>query len=173
MNTQAQELTYGLIETLKKQEETANLLLLKASEKEKALLDDDLDALKEILELEEDTVSEFEQLEKSRMSQTTQLLSLLDNASKGMSLREIADIIDDPAASKQLNETRIELAEVVTALRDKNIALNRVLAVKNEYADMMLGALTGEASATTRTYTESGDLGLPPDPAPGVVEFFA
>ena len=132
MNTQAQELTYGLIETLKKQEETAKSLLLKASEKEKALLDDDLDALKEILELEEDTVSEFEQLEKSRMSQTTQLLSLLDNASKGMSLREIADIIDDPAASKQLNETRIELAEVVTALRDKNIALNRVLAVKNE-----------------------------------------
>ena len=173
MNNEALNLTCGLIETLRKQQETAEVLLRKAADKETALLADDLDALKEILELEEDTLSEFEQLEKSRKNQTEDLLALLGSAPKGASLREIAERIDDAEMSERLSETGAALAETVTALRDKNIALNRVLSVKNEYADLMLDVLTGNASTTSRTYTESGDLGLPPDPDPGVVEFFA
>ena len=173
MNNEALNLTCGLIETLRKQQETAEVLLRKAADKETALLADDLDALKEILELQEDTLSEFEQLEKSRKNQTEDLLALLGSAPKGASLREIAERIDDAEMSERLSETGAALAETVTALRDKNIALNRVLSVKNEYADLMLDVLTGNASTTSRTYTESGDLGLPPDPDPGVVEFFA
>ena len=100
-------------------------------------------------------------------------MALIGPAPKGASLREIAERIDDAETSRRLSETGAALAETVTALRDKNIALNRVLSVKNEYADLMLDVLTGSATTTSRTYTESGDLGLPPDPDPGVVEFFA
>lgn len=164
---------YGLIEILKDLRERANALLRSAADKEAALVADDLPALKEILESEEDAVQEFEELEKSRKSKTAELIAALGLKSDDLTLRAIAGKIEDPVASKLLDEAGTELAEAAVALRDKNLTLNELLNAKNDYANVMLEILTGGASASSRTYTENGNLDMSPEPGPGVVEIFA
>ncbi len=173
MNREAVKAAYGLIEILKELRTRADALLRSAAEKEAALLSDDLQALKEILESEEDAVQEFEELEKSRKAKTSELIAALGAAPDDLPLRGIAEKIEDPIASKLLVEAGAELAEAAVVLREKNLALNEILNAKNDYANVMLEILTGGALASSRTYTENGGLDTPPEPGPGVVEFFA
>lgn len=162
-----------LVEILTRQHELNCALLQFASEKEAALLADDLGALRSTLESEEDTFQDCAALEKRRAAKTGELIALLGDVPDNLPLRGIAQRLGDPAAAKKLNDAGNRLAEVVVVLREKNLALNDILNVKNDYADVMLEILTGASSAPPRNYTGSGALDSGAEPGPGVVEIFA
>ena len=143
-----------------------------ALEKEKALREDDITLLKDILEQEEEIVSTSALLERKRIAQTAELVSELGLGEEEASLRRIAEMISDEDTQNALKEIGGKLSESVSALRDKNDMLSEVIKLKNDYAEVVLEALTtGDDNA--RNYNASGMIEKQSEDSPGVVEFFA
>lgn len=161
-----------LAQTLTQIHEEMLHLMQCALEKEKALREDDITLLKDIIEREEDIVGTSALLEKKRIAQTAQLVSELGLGEEDASLRRIAEMIADEDVRSALLEVGDKLNETVSALRDKNDMLSEVIKLKNDYAEVVLEALTtGDDNA--RNYNASGVIEKASEDSPGVVEFFA
>ena len=161
-----------LAQTLTQLHEEMLCLMQCALEKEKALREDNITLLKDILEREEDIVGASALLEKKRIAQTNELVSGLGLGEENVSLRSVAGMIADEDTKNALLEIGDKLNETVLALRDKNDMLSEVIKLKNDYAEVVLEALTmGDDNA--RNYNASGVIEKASEDSPGVVEFFA
>ncbi|MBR5261428.1 MAG: flagellar export chaperone FlgN [Oscillospiraceae bacterium] len=162
----------ALAQTLTQLHEEMLRLMQCALEKEKALREDDITLLKDIIEREEDIVGACTLLEKKRISQTAQLVSGLGLGEEEASLRRIAEMIADEDIKSAMLEVGDKLNETISALRDKNDMLFEVIKLKNDYAEVVLEALT-TGDDTARNYNASGMIEKQSEDSPGVVEFFA
>ncbi|MBR4953691.1 MAG: flagellar export chaperone FlgN [Oscillospiraceae bacterium] len=161
-----------LAQTLTQLHEEMLCLMQCALEKEKALREDDITLLKDIIEREEDIVGACALLEKKRIAQTAQLVSGLGLGEEEASLRRIAEMIADEDIKSAMLEVGDKLNETISALRDKNDMLSEVIKLKNDYAEVVLEALT-TGDDTARNYNASGMIEKQSEDSPGVVEFFA
>jgi len=158
--------------TLTEIHETMLRLTQCALSKEKALREDDIAQLKDILEQEEEIIVISADLEKKRAAQIAELVAELGIEEDNVSLRLIAERIAHEETQKALLEIGAKLNETITALRDKNDMLSEVIKLKNDYAEVVLEALT-TGDDTARNYNASGVIQKQSEDSPGVVEFFA
>ena len=143
-----------------------------AISKETALREDDITMLKDILEQEEDIIIASAELEKKRAAQTAELVSELGIEEENVSLRHIAQHIAHEETRNALLEIGDKLGKAVFELRERNDILNEVISLKNDYAGVILEALT-VGSDTPRNYNAFGTIEQQSEDSPGVVEYFA
>lgn len=161
-----------LAQVLTRMQEVSLQLMQCALDKESALRADNIKQLKDIVEQEEDILGEFSVLEKKRIAQTVELAKALGLSEETVSLRQIAEKLQQEDVREELLQTGARLGETVSELRDKNIVLTEIINLKNDYAGVMLEALT-VGRETTRNYNASGSLDSQRGAEPGVVEYFA
>ncbi len=152
----AQKLTIAL----NRQKGLAQQLIQCAEEKRKALMDGELDTLKQVLEKEEEICLVFQKMEMARQAVTLQLLQKHGITQQGISLREIVEILPANPVAAGLNEAGNTLAEVVGELQRKNATVDEILTLKSDYADLMLEILAGshDSNSNNRSYDNRGEV---------------
>lgn len=161
-----------LAQILAQMNEISLRLMQHALDKEVALRADDINMLKDIVEQEEDVLGEFALLEKKRIARTVELADALGLDREQVSLSQIAEKLTQEDVRGELLQAGAALGKTVTELRDKNAVLTEIINLKNDYAGVMLEALT-VGKETNRNYNASGMIENPGEDSPGVVEFFA
>jgi hypothetical protein len=159
-----------LVKILDRQCMLADQLLDCASRAESALIEENLEELKDTAEQEEDLSAEFSEYEKRRMEQALALSELLGIAKKNPSLREIAGQLGDRELAERLRSAGSALAAAAQRVQEKNGQVHEILLLKSAYTDTMLGLMTGASAKRNHSYDIHGGKVEADGPQEGIYE---
>lgn len=170
MEQQIDRAVRSLEKLLLEQKDLTEQLIVCGEQTEAALVKNDLNDLKEIVEHEEDLTIQFGEKERARIQQVRTLLVLLSVPNQNASLKEIGSCLPDSDAAARLCGVGDALGKSVVRLQKKSRSLKELLTLKSDYTDMMLRLLTGSDDCRSQSYNGRGDRTKPYDGNNGIYE---
>ncbi|SMC35529.1 flagellar protein FlgN [Papillibacter cinnamivorans] len=139
-------------------------LLSASSRKKAAVISGDLELLKVSLREEETLTEELAGLENDRAALSEKLSLSFGAGGRKLSLKDLADLTEDPELKKKMLSVRDELGGLV-GIQKKNNRVNRELILrKQKYTSEMLRAML-RPEGTGAVYNCSGKIGDGPGDA--------
>lgn len=166
LNTAAETLE----KILREQTHLAGRLYNCICNKEHALVEEKLTALKKAVENEEDLVQDLSDKEKTRQDEVQNLIAMLAIPEKNPSLRDLTAKMGDKDLTERLNHAGTRLADIVLRVHEKNEEIRALLNLKSAYTETMLQLMTGKSESMDHSYGAHGEILELNDPGPGIYE---
>ncbi|WP_106767252.1 flagellar protein FlgN [Paenibacillus faecalis] len=149
-----------LIDSLQRLEMVYNDMLTLADDKKKAIIDNDVDAIVQLLNRESKGMKNIEQLERERVQAAYAFLQSRGVKSQlDLTLTELARLVFDPKEKANLLEVQTRLSHTLQELKLKNDLNQQLLVQSLEFIDFSLDMLTGKSSQDEAIYHHPSDRG--------------
>jgi flagellar biosynthesis/type III secretory pathway chaperone len=130
-----------LADVMKEQTERHNELHGLSLEEKDAIIQNDIDALQNLVNLKNMVISQNNRLEKQRISLVNDIAEVMGQKSDDLSLSDVIEILTDPADQEKLREAGTILRESLNRLKEINDINKSLLESSIEFVEYSLNAL--------------------------------
>ena len=148
----------NIIDIFTKEKDILSQLLAVSAQKKAHIIAGDVEKLGGILETETALSVEFGQLEENRSALTAGLARRLGQGDGKLTLVQLAGLAEDVRVRDELLALREELTELLKKQKKLNRTNQELISRKNDYINVMLGALIQE-EPLDNTYDSTGCVG--------------
>lgn len=170
MKEQIETAVRSLEELLWGQKELTDQLLACEEKTEAALIGNDLDGLREVVECEEELSLQFAERERIRIQKVQMLAALLEISEPDVSLKKIGKCLPNREAAARLEQVGGALVRSIARAQKKSHTVKELLLLKNDYTDTMLRLLTGSGASRSQSYGGHGERAKTYDENGGMYE---
>lgn len=150
----------ALIDSMQRLETVYNDMLALAASKKRAIMENNVDTIVQLLNRESKGMKVIEQLERDRTEAAyTFLQSRGVKSQLELTLTELARLVFDPEEKAKLLDVQSRLSRTLHELKEKNDLNQQLLQQSLDFIDFSLDMLTGKSSQDEVTYHHPSDKG--------------
>ena len=146
-----------LIKVITQEADYYDQLIKISTDKKIFIINNDINALKDITCTENTLAGKMQRLEKKRLSLIVDIANVLNEKEDNITLSYLADIITDPPQVEEMKDLTVRLKKSITALKELN-EQNKVL-IENalEYIDFSMNVIRSTLDSSPTIFNSKGE----------------
>ncbi len=141
-----------LVDVLEKQTVLYEELLLLAKEKQKVIINNDVELLKQITSAEVVITNKAQKLEKERMESVSDIAMVLGKSEKDLTIYKIVDLVNTEDDKAKIRNVANKIKLVMDELKIENDNNHALLETALEYINFNLNVVRSATGETTDNY---------------------